>query len=79
MSESAIQNLTESLDLIKCTIEAILKMKQSSRNSLRRRLPIQIIHRNMSRGIKNQTMVKMSLILTGETEGVSNVGDTFLK
>lgn len=25
MSESAIQNLTESLDLIKCTIEAILK------------------------------------------------------
>ena len=78
MSESAIQNLTESLDLIKCTIEAILKNEAEFQKLIAQEIadtdnPQEYVQRYK----KNQTMVKMSLILTGETEGVSNVGDTF--
>lgn len=78
MSESAIQNLTESLDLIKCTIEAILKNETEFQTLIAQEIadaddPQEYVRRYK----KNQTMVKMSLILTGETEGVSNVDETF--
>ena len=32
MSASAVQNLSESLDMLKCTIEAILIQRQSSKS-----------------------------------------------
>ena len=78
MSESAVQNLTESLDLIKCTLEAILKNEAEFQKLIAQEIagvenPLEYVQEYK----KNQTMVKMSLILTGDTEGVSNVGETF--
>ncbi len=78
MSESAVQNLTESLDLIKCTLEAILKNEAEFQKLIAQEIagvenPLEYVQEYK----KNQTMVKMSLILTGDTEGVSNTGETF--
>lgn len=78
MSASAIQNLSESLDLIQSTIEAILRNEAEfqvliAQETARAEDPeayIQVYERN-------QTVAKMSLILSGETEGVSNNGERF--
>ena len=78
MSASAIQNLSESLDLIQSTIEAILHSQAEFQT---------IIAKEIARGEdpaayirayeKNQAMVKLSFIPAGETEGVSNTGESF--
>ena len=78
MSAAAIQNLSESLDLIQSTIEAILHSEAEF---------LELIAQEIARAEdpeayirayeKNQTMAKMSLILTGETEGISNTGERF--
>ncbi|MEY8337489.1 response regulator [Lachnospiraceae bacterium 62-35] len=78
MSASAIQNLSESLDLIKCTIETILKKEAEFQKLMAQEIgasevPEEYIHSYK----KNQTMVKISLIRSGETEGVSSTGETF--
>ena len=78
MSAAAIQNLSESLDLIQSTIEAILRseaefQKLIAQEAARAEDPeayIQVYERN-------QTVVKISLILSGKTEGVSNTGEVF--
>ena len=78
MSEAAIQNLSESLDLIQYTIEAILRSQVEFQT---------LISQEIARADdpetyiltyeKNRTMSKMSLILSGETQGVSNTGEPF--
>ena len=78
MSEAAIQNLSESLDLIQYTIEAILRSEVEFQT---------LISQEIARADdpetyiltyeKNRTMSKMSLILSGETQGVSNTGEPF--
>ena len=78
MSQSAIQNLSESLDLIQCTIEAILNNEAEFQTLIARELaqaedPEQYIRSYE----KNQIMAKLSLILSGETEGISNTGEVF--
>ena len=78
MSDSAIQNLSESLDLIECTIEAILKnvaefQKLIAQETANEENPEEYIRSYE----KNQTMVKISLIMSGKTEGVSNTGEVF--
>ena len=78
MSASAIQNLSESLDLIQSTIEAILRSQAEFQALIAQEIaraedPEEYIHTYE----KNQTMAKLSLILTGETEGVSNLGGQF--
>ncbi len=78
MSASAIQNLSETLDLIKCTIEAILKkeaefQKLMAQESAMIENPEEYIRSYK----KNQTMVKLSFIREGETEGISSTGETF--
>lgn len=78
MSESAIQNLRESLELIECTIEVIFKNEAEFQKLIAQEVadaddPEEYVRKYK----KNQTMVKMSLILAGEAEGVSNAGDTF--
>ncbi len=78
MSESAIQNLSESLDLIKATIEAILNkeaeyQKLMAQEIARSANPEEYIYSYD----KNKTMVKISLIREGETEGVSSTGEAF--
>ncbi len=78
MSASAIQNLSESLDLIQSTIEAILHSETEFQTLIAREIaraddPMAYILAYE----KNQTMAKLSLILTGETEGLSNTGERF--
>ncbi len=78
MSESAIQNLSESLDLIQSTIEAILKNEAEFQTLIARNLALADDPEEFIRGYeKNQSMVKLSLIRTGETQGISNTGEVF--
>ncbi len=78
MSASAIQNLSESLDLIQSTIEAIFR----SQADFQALIAQQVARSDDPAGYirayeKNHTMVKLSLIPTGETEGVSSTGERF--
>ncbi|RKI42748.1 response regulator [bacterium D16-51] len=78
MSASAIQNLSESLDLIEGTIEAILTKEAEFQKLVAEEIatiddPEEFIRTYN----KNQTMVKISMILSGETEGFSNTGEIF--
>ncbi len=78
MSEAAIQNLSESLDLIQSTIEAILRSEAEfqfliAQEIARTETPEEYISAFES----NQTMSKISLILSGRTEGISNTGEPF--
>lgn len=78
MSASAIQNLSESLDLIECTIEAILKNEAEFQRLMAQEVaqaadPQAYIHTYQ----KNDIMVKISLISAGKTEGISHTEDVF--
>ena len=78
MSASAIQNLSESLDLIQSTIEAILNSQAEFQTLIAKEVaqaedPESYIHAYE----KNQAMAKLSLILEGKSEGVSNIGERF--
>lgn len=78
MSASAIQNLSENLNLIKSTIEAVLNNEAEFQGLIAHEIalsddPAEYIRRYE----KNRTMVKMALIPAGETKGVSNTGDVF--
>ncbi len=78
MSVSAVQNLSESLDLIKCTIEAILKKEAEFQRFMAKELVVIGDPENYIRTYETgQSMVKISLIRSGETEGVSNTGEVF--
>ncbi len=78
MSDSAIQNLSESLDLIESTIEAILRSEAEFQKLIAQEIaraddPEEYIRFHE----KNQMVAKMSLILSGKAEGVSNTGEPF--
>ena len=78
MSASAIQNLSESLDLIQCTIEAILRNEAEFQGLIAQEIArMDNPEAYICAYEKNQTMSKMSLILAGRTEGVSNTGEPF--
>ncbi len=78
MSASAIQNLSESLDLIQCTIEAILRSEAEFQKLIAQEIARAEDPEEYIRAYeKNQIMAKMSLILSGNTEGVSNTGEIF--
>ncbi|MCI8417055.1 MAG: response regulator [Lachnospiraceae bacterium] len=78
MSASAIQNLSESLDLIQCTIEAILRNEAEFQKLVAQEIAkAENPEEYICTYEKNKIMVKMSLILSGETEGVSNTGEAF--
>ena len=78
MSASAIQNLSESLDLIQCTIEAILRNEAEFQGLIAQEIArVDDPEAYICAYEKNQTMSKMSLILAGRTEGVSNAGEPF--
>lgn len=78
MSESAIQNLSESLDLIKCTIEAVLRNEAEFQTMIAKEIAQKgDIENSIYAYESNETMVKLSLILSGETEGISSTGETF--
>ena len=72
MSESAVQNLSESLDLIESTIEAILRSEAEFQTLIAQEIArVEDPEEYIRSYEKNQTMSKMSLILSGKTEGVS--------
>ena len=78
MSTAAIQNLSETLDLIKCTIEAILENEAEFQIMLAQEAArAEDMEAYILAFEKNQTMVKLSLIRSGETEGVSSTGERF--
>ncbi len=78
MSSAAIQNLSESLDLIQCTIEAILNSEAEFQQLIAQELAREEDPEAFVRAYeKNRTMVKLSLIRAGETQGVSNTGEAF--
>ena len=78
MSESAISNLSESLKLLKGTMEVILKKEAEFQKLIAQELAVSedpdLLIRSYSR---NNTMVKLSLIHEGETVGISNTGEEF--
>lgn len=78
MSASAVSNLTESLDLLKGTIEAILKKEAEFQKLVAREIaeiedPESFVRSYHSSG----SMVKISLIKPGEKTGISNTGEEF--
>ncbi len=78
MSDSAIQNLSESLDLMKGTLETILVKEAEFQKLIAQEIaamdnPGEFIHSYN----RNHTMVKISLVLAGKKEGVSNTGEAF--
>ena len=78
MSASAIQNLNENLDLIKCIIESVCKKEAEFQKLIAKEIAArQDVEEYVRSYQKNQTMVKISLIRVGEKEGVSSVGETF--
>ena len=78
MSTAAIQNLNESLDLIKCTIEAILKKEAEFQKLMAQEIAEREEPEEYVRSYrKNQTMVKIAFIRAGETEGISSTGEVF--
>ena len=71
MSQAAIQNLSESLDLIQSTIEAILRSEAEFQMLIAQEIARAEDPEDYIRAYeKNQTMSKLSLILSGNTEGV---------
>lgn len=78
MSESAIQNLSESLDLVKSTIEAILNKEAEFQKLMAQEIASAEDPEESLRFYGgSQTMTKVSLIYAGETEGVSDNGEVF--
>ncbi len=78
MSEAAIQNLSESLDLIECTIEAILRSEAEFQLLIAQEIArLEDPEAYVRTYERNQTVSRMSLILAGETEGVSSTGERF--
>ena len=78
MSASAIQNLSESLKLIKATIESSVKKDAQFQKLMAQEIaamenPEEYIHSFQ----RNQTMVRLSLIWSGKQEGISSIGDVF--
>ncbi len=78
MTDSAIQNLSESLDLIQSTIEAILKNEAEFQTLVAKEIAkVEDPEEYIRSYEKNRTMVKLSLIMAGKSEGVSNTGEAF--
>ncbi len=78
MSSSAIYNLSESLGLIKGTIQAILTKEAEFQKLIAQEITMIEEPEQFIRSYeKNRTMVRVSLIFSGEEEGVSNIGDVF--
>ena len=78
MSQAAVQNLNENLDLIKCTIESVWNKEAEFQKLMAQEIAEMEDPEDFIRSYqKNQTMVKLSLIRVGETEGVSSTGEVF--
>lgn len=78
MAASAMQNLNESLDLIKCTIEAILNKEAEYQRLMAQGIAaMEEPEDYIRRYEKSKTMMKIALIRSGESEGISSTGEVF--
>ncbi len=78
MAASATQNLNESLDLIKCTIEAILNKEAEYQRLMAQGIAkMEEPEEYIRKYTRSDTMMKIALIRSGETEGVSSTGEVF--
>ena len=78
MEASAIQNLSESLDLIESTIEAILNKDAEYQRLMAQEIAaVEEPEKYIQTYRDSQTMVRISLIRSGETEGISSTGESF--
>ncbi len=78
MSESAVNNLGESLNLIQGTVEVILKKEAEFQKLMAEEIaimdePEEFIHSYNRDG----TIIMLSMVWAGETEGFSNTGESF--
>ena len=80
MSASAIQNLSESLDLMKGTLEAILRNEAEFQKLMAQELALTEDPEKFIQSCqKNKAMSKVSLLPSGKTEGISSTGEPFLE
>lgn len=78
MSASAINNLSDSLVLVKGTVEAILMKEAEFQEFIAQEIAISKDPYEFIRSYsKSQMIAKVSLILEGDTEGVSSTGEAF--
>ena len=78
MSASAIQNLSENLNLIKATIEAILNNEAEFQKLIAHKIALSDDPEAYIRSYEtNKSMTRISLIMTGEKEGISSTGESF--
>ena len=78
MSQSAIGNLSESLELLKGTVEVLLQREAQYQKLIAEELSIIEDPKEFILAYdRNSTLVKMSFVFRGETEGISNTGDVF--
>lgn len=78
MAASATQNLNESLDLIKCTIEAILNKEAEYQRLMAQGIAVmEEPEEYILNYQKSETMVKLGYIRSGETVGVCSTGEAF--
>ncbi len=78
MSSSAINNLSDSLDLVKGSIEAILIKEAEFQELIAQEITVSKDPYEFIRFYNNsQTISKVSLILKGESEGISSTGEVF--
>jgi len=78
MAASATQNLNESLDLIKCTIEAILNKEAEYQRLMAQGIAaMESPEEYVLNYKKSETMVKLGLIRSGEAVGVCSTGEAF--
>ncbi len=78
MSLSAIGNLSESLELLKGTVEVLFQREAQYQKLIAEELGIIGDPEEFIRSYdRNDTLVKMSLVFSGETEGISNTGEVF--
>lgn len=78
MSASAIQNLSENLNLIKSTIEAVIYNEAEFQKLIANKIAASSNPDEYILDYEvNRTMAKISLIMAGETEGISSTGDVF--
>lgn len=78
MSEAAIENLSENLELLKGTIQAILNKEAEFQSMLADEIALMEQPEDFIRSDhRNKTMVKLSMIPDGELEGISSTGEVF--
>ncbi len=78
MADSATQNLNESLNLIECTLEAMLNKEAEYQRLMAQGVAAMEEPEEYVRSFtKSETMVRIALIRAGEIEGISSTGEVF--